>query len=77
MTSRSATERPAVAAPVARFASTVWRRYVDVLSGCTWTPSAWAPATRSIHGFTAARSIGGSGALIGPGDHIGGNSDRS
>ena len=30
-----------------------------------------------IHGFTAAMSIGGSGARIGPGLHIAGNSEKS
>ena len=30
---------------------------------------------RSIQGFTAARSMGGSGASIEPGDHIAGSSE--
>src|SRR5581483_11653881 len=53
--------------------STVVDRYVGVLRGCTCTPSATSAAIRSIHGFTAATSIGGSGGSIGPGDHSGGN----
>ena len=45
------------------------------MSGWTCTPSATSPAMRSIHGFTAATSMGGSGTSIGPGDHMAGSSD--
>jgi hypothetical protein len=50
--------------------------YVGVFSGWTWTPSATSPAMRSIHGLTAATSMAGSGASMGPGDHVGGSSER-
>src|SRR3546814_13024472 len=49
---------------------------MGVLRGWTWMPSATSPAMRSIHGLTAARSIGGSGTAIAPGDHIAGRSER-
>ena len=61
----------------ARFGSSVSSWYVGEFNGCTCTPSATAPVIRSIQGFTAARSTGGSGTSIGPGDHICGSSDRS
>ena len=47
-----------------------------MLSGWTCTPSATEPAIRSIHGFTAATSMGGSGTSIEPGDHMAGRSER-
>ena len=38
-----------------------------------WMPSATSAAMRSIHGLTAATSIGGSGTGRGPGDHCAGS----
>jgi hypothetical protein len=77
MISKSVRLRLAASAPAVSSGSTVLRRYVGLLRGWMWTPSACWPATRSIHGLTAARSIGGSGASMGPGDHMAGRRVRS